>query len=281
MKTSSSSLRRKGGRLLLNLLGIALAALFVFPFFIILINTFKPQRAFFENILALPTELYLDNYVRAMKDMRYWQALSHTLQVVVGSIALIVLFGSMAAWRLSRTQHQRWSKIVFAFLVSGMLIPFQGIMLPFVSWVNKLHLANLNGICIIYAGFGCIQAMFLMHGFVGGIPRDIEESASIDGCNVVQLFVRIVLPLMTPIILSVVFLDLIWIWNDYLMPSLIINKTTTQTLPLKAYQFFGGQYRRWSLALCGLVLTIAPVLIFYIFAQKLMMQGIIDGAVKS
>lgn len=273
--------RKTAGRLALNILGLALAALFVFPFLIIIINTFKTQREFFENVLALPTSLFLDNYARAIKDMRYWQALGHTLQVVVGSILLIVIFGAMAAWRLNRTQNQRWSKVVYAFLISGMLIPFQGIMLPFVSWVNKLGLANLTGISVIYAGFGCIQAMFLMHGFVGGIPRDIEESASIDGCGVFQLFWRIVFPLMLPIVLSVVFLDLIWIWNDYLMPSLIINKTTTQTLPLKAYQFFGGQYQRWSLALCGLILTIAPVLLFYIFAQKFVMQGIIDGAVKS
>lgn len=273
--------RKTAGRLALNILGLALAALFIFPFLIIIINTFKTQREFFENVLALPTSLFLDNYARAIKDMRYWQALGHTLQVVVGSILLIVIFGAMAAWRLNRTQNQRWSKVVYAFLISGMLIPFQGIMLPFVSWVNKLGLANLTGISVIYAGFGCIQAMFLMHGFVGGIPRDIEESASIDGCGVFQLFWRIVFPLMLPIVLSVVFLDLIWIWNDYLMPSLIINKTTTQTLPLKAYQFFGGQYQRWSLALCGLILTIAPVLLFYIFAQKFVMQGIIDGAVKS
>lgn len=273
--------RKTAGRLAVNILGLALAALFIFPFLIIIINTFKTQREFFENVLALPTSLFLDNYARAIKDMRYWQALGHTLQVVVGSILLIVIFGAMAAWRLNRTQNQRWSKVVYAFLISGMLIPFQGIMLPFVSWVNKLGLANLTGISVIYAGFGCIQAMFLMHGFVGGIPRDIEESASIDGCGVFQLFWRIVFPLMLPIVLSVVFLDLIWIWNDYLMPSLIINKTTTQTLPLKAYQFFGGQYQRWSLALCGLILTIAPVLLFYIFAQKFVMQGIIDGAVKS
>ncbi len=273
--------RKAASSFMLYALGILLAAVFVFPFFMILINTFKSQRAFFENVLALPTELYLDNYARAIKDMRYWTTLGHTLQVVVGSIVLIVIFGAMAAWRLNRTQSKRWSRATYALLASGMLIPFQGIMLPFVSWVNKLHLANLTGICVIYAGFGCIQAMFLMHGFVGGIPKDIEESASIDGCGTFRLFWMIVFPLMMPIVLSVVFLDLIWIWNDYLMPSLIINKTTTQTLPLKAYQFFGGQYRRWSLALCGLILTIAPVLLFYIFAQKLMMQGIIDGAVKS
>lgn len=265
----------------LYLLGLALALVFIFPFFIVLINSLKPQREFFENVLALPKTLFLDNFTRAMKDMRYGQTLLNTLRVAVGSIVLIIIFGCMAAWRLNRTAEKRSSRLIYGLLVSGMLIPFQGIMLPFVSWVNRLGLMNLYGICVIYAGFGCIQAMFLFHSFVNGIPREIEEAAVIDGCGIFSLFWRVVFPLMTPIILSVVFLDLIWIWNDYLMPSLVINKPGMQTLPLKTFQFFGGQFKRWSLALSGLILTIMPVLVFYLFTQKFIMKGITDGAIKA
>ncbi len=262
-------------------LAIILALLFAFPFIIIVINAFKPQREFFQNVLALPKSLYLDNFTRAIKDMKYWQTLLNTLHVVIGSIALIVLFGSMAAWRLARTKQNKSSRIAYSVMVSGMLIPFQGIMIPFVTWVNRLGLMNLNGICIIYAAFGSIQAMFLFHSFINNIPLEVEEAAIIDGCSPFRLFWKIVFPLMTPIVLSVVFLDMIWIWNDYLMPSLVINKPGIQTLPLKTFQFFGGEFKRWSLALSGLLLTILPVLIFYIFMQKYIIKGITEGAVKS
>lgn len=273
--------KRRMKVILLTFLGLALTALFLTPFYVIVINAFKTQRDFFTDVLAFPTYLYLDNFKQAIKDIHYFEAIGNTIFITVGSLFMIVIFGSMAAWRLTRTFHRKISKIIFYVLVAGMLVPFQGIMLPFVKWVGALGLMNKPGMWFIYMGFGASMAMFLISSFVGNIPKDIEEAAIIDGCNVWQLYWKIVFVMLKPILLSVIFLDLIWIWNDYLLPSLIINQPGNQTLPLMVFQFFGGQFKKWSLALAGLILVILPVVIFYIFAQKWVIKGIADGAVKA
>lgn len=272
--------RKKINTALLTILGLLLAALFLSPFYVIFINAFKTQRDFFTDVLALPNYLYLDNFKQAMHDIKYFKTIGNTVFVTSGSLVLIIITASMAAWRLTRTYERKISKAIYYMLVAGMLVPFQGIMLPFVKWIGNLGLMNKPGMWFIYMGFGASMAMFLISSFVNGIPKEIEEAAIIDGCSIWQLFWRVVFALLRPILLSVVFLDLIWIWNDYLMPSLIINQPGNQTLPLMVFQFFGGQFKKWSLALAGLLLVMAPVVVFYMFAQKWVIQGISDGAVK-
>lgn len=272
--------RRKMNTILLTLLGLLLTALFLSPFYVILINAFKTQRDFFTDVLAFPQYLYLDNFKQAIHDTKYFKTIGNTVFVTAGSLVLIIISASMAAWRLTRTYERKISKVIFYVLVAGMLVPFQGIMLPFVKWIGQLGLMNKPGMWFIYMGFGASMAMFLISSFVKGIPREVEEAAIIDGCGIWQLFWRVVFILLRPILLSVVFLDLIWIWNDYLMPSLIINQPGNQTLPLMVFQFFGGQFKKWSLALAGLLLVMAPVVVFYMFAQKWVIRGISDGAVK-
>ncbi len=273
-------MNRKTTKYLLCALGLILAVFFVMPFYVILLNAFKTQREFFSDVLALPASLYLENFKQALKDIKYFEAIGNTFYITVGSLASIVIFGAMAAWRLTRTRDRLVSKIIFYTLIGGMLVPFQGIMLPFVAWVSKLGLMNKPGMWFIYTGFGSSMAMFLISGFVQNVPKEIEEAGVIDGCNTWTLYWRVVFPMLNSILLSVVFLDLIWIWNDYLMPSLIINQRGNQTLPLMVFQFFGGQFKKWSLALAGLILVITPVVIFYLFAQKYIIKGIADGAVK-
>lgn len=272
--------RKKMNTVLLTILGLLLAILFLSPFYIIIINAFKTQRDFFTDVLAFPEYLYLDNFKQAIHDTKYFKTIGNTVFVTSGSLVLIIITASMAAWRLTRTYERKISKIIYYMLVAGMLVPFQGIMLPFVKWIDQLGLMNKAGMWFIYMGFGASMAMFLIGSFVSGIPREIEEAGIIDGCGIWQLFWRVVFALLKPILLSVVFLDLIWIWNDYLMPSLIINQPGNQTLPLMVFQFFGGQFKKWSLALAGLLLVMAPVVVFYMFAQKWVIKGIADGAVK-
>lgn len=272
--------RKKMNTVLLTILGLLLAVLFLSPFYIIIINAFKTQRDFFTDVLAFPEYLYLDNFKQAIHDTKYFKTIGNTVFVTSGSLVLIIITASMAAWRLTRTYERKISKIIYYMLVAGMLVPFQGIMLPFVKWIDQLGLMNKTGMWFIYMGFGASMAMFLIGSFVSGIPREIEEAGIIDGCGIWQLFWRVVFALLKPILLSVVFLDLIWIWNDYLMPSLIINQPGNQTLPLMVFQFFGGQFKKWSLALAGLLLVMAPVVVFYMFAQKWVIKGIADGAVK-
>lgn len=272
--------RKKINTALLTILGLLLAALFLSPFYVIIINAFKTQRDFFTDVLALPHYLYLENFKQAIHDTKYFKTIGNTVFVTSGSLVLIIITASMAAWRLTRTYDRKISKAIYFMLVAGMLVPFQGIMLPFVKWIGQLGLMNKPGMWFIYMGFGASMAMFLISSFVNGIPKEIEEAAIIDGCSIWQLFWRVVFALLRPILLSVIFLDLIWIWNDYLMPSLIINQPGNQTLPLMVFQFFGGQFKKWSLALAGLLLVMAPVVVFYMFAQKWVIKGIADGAVK-
>lgn len=272
--------RKKINTALLTILGLLLAALFLSPFYVIIINAFKTQRDFFTDVLALPHYLYLENFKQAIHDTKYFKTIGNTVFVTSGSLVLIIITASMAAWRLTRTYDRKISKAIYFMLVAGMLVPFQGIMLPFVKWIGQLGLMNKPGMWFIYMGFGASMAMFLISSFVNGIPKEIEEAAIIDGCSIWQLFWRVVFTLLRPILLSVIFLDLIWIWNDYLMPSLIINQPGNQTLPLMVFQFFGGQFKKWSLALAGLLLVMAPVVVFYMFAQKWVIKGISDGAVK-
>ena len=272
--------RKKINTALLTILGLLLAALFLSPFYVIIINAFKTQRDFFTDVLALPHYLYLENFKQAIHDTKYFKTIGNTVFVTSGSLVLIIITASMAAWRLTRTYDRKISKAIYFMLVAGMLVPFQGIMLPFVKWIGQLGLMNKPGMWFIYMGFGASMAMFLISSFVNGIPKEIEEAAIIDGCSIWQLFWRVVFALLRPILLSVIFLDLIWIWNYYLMPSLIINQPGNQTLPLMVFQFFGGQFKKWSLALAGLLLVMAPVVVFYMFAQKWVIKGISDGAVK-
>ena len=272
--------RKKINTALLTILGLLLAALFLSPFYVIIINALKTQRDFFTDVLALPHYLYLENFKQAIHDTKYFKTIGNTVFVTSGSLVLIIITASMAAWRLTRTYDRKISKAIYFMLVAGKLVPFQGIMLPFVKWIGQLGLMNKPGMWFIYMGFGASMAMFLISSFVNGIPKEIEEAAIIDGCSIWQLFWRVVFALLRPILLSVIFLDLIWIWNDYLMPSLIINQPGNQTLPLMVFQFFGGQFKKWSLALAGLLLVMAPVVVFYMFAQKWVIKGISDGAVK-
>ena len=272
--------RKKINTALLTILGLLLAALFLSPFYVIIINAFKTQRDFFTDVLALPHYLYLENFKQAIHDTKYFKTIGNTVFVTSGSLVLIIITASMAAWRLTRTYDRKISKAIYFMLVAGMLVPFQGIMLPFVKWIGQLGLMNKPGMWFIYMGFGASMALFLISSFVNGIPKEIEEAAIIDGCSIWQLFWRVVFALLRPILLSVIFLDLIWIWNDYLMPSLIINQPGNQTLPLMVFQFCGGQFKKWSLALAGLLLVMAPVVVFYMFAQKWVIKGISDGAVK-
>ena len=272
--------RKRINTALLTILGLLLAALFLSPFYIIIINAFKTQKDFLTDILALPKYLYPDNFKQAVHDTKYFKTIGNTVFITSGSLVLIIITASMAAWRLTRTFERKISKMIYYMLVAGMLVPFQGIMLPFVKWIDRLGLMNKPGMWFIYMGFGASMAMFLIGSFVSGIPKEIEEAGIIDGCGIWQLFWRVVFALLKPILLSVVFLDLIWIWNDYLMPSLIINQPGNQTLPLMVFQFFGGQFKKWSLALAGLLLVMAPVVVFYMFAQKWVIKGIADGAVK-
>ncbi|MDR1643199.1 MAG: carbohydrate ABC transporter permease [Clostridiales bacterium] len=277
---------KKGWKIALNSALLAFCLLYLFPIYIIVVNSFKNRAELYESILALPSKWGFEYYQTALEKMDFLNALKNSLVITVASIGLIVLFSSMTAWMLVRSAN-RLSNAIFMVLVATMLIPFQTIMMPLMqemSWIkNSLGIPMVNthgGLIFMYVGFGASMAVFLYHGFVKTVPRSLEESATIDGCTTFGVFWRIVFPILKPVTVTVIILDVIWIWNDYLLPSLTLASKANRTIPLSTAAFFGQFTIQWNLAMAGLTLTIIPVIAFYLAAQKHIIKGVAAGAVK-
>ena len=266
-------------RLSIMAVGFALALLFVSPVFILVNSSFKSLQDIYINVLALPKQLSFQNYTKAFKEMDYVKAFMNSFVITCISTALIILISSMAAWVLVRYKT-RTSKILFLMFAAVQLIPFQCVMLPLVDIMSKLHLMNRPGLVFMYMGFGCAMSIILFHGFIKNIPIELEEAAIIDGCNMVQTFINIVLPLLKGIIATVAVINVMWIWNDFLLPSLVINKNGMQTLPLRTYLFFGQFTKKWDLATASLMLCMIPIVLFYLSCQKYIVKGITAGVGK-
>ncbi|MGM9979652.1 MAG: carbohydrate ABC transporter permease [Clostridium sp.] len=267
-------------KVVLTIIGIILGIGFVAPFLIILINSFKTKKELFTSVLALPQEISkgFENYKTAFERLDFVRSFGTSLFITACSIILIIICTSMAAWMLQRTKS-KVSDFILMLMVVSMLIPFQAVMLPLVRIMGKIGFLNQYGLIFMYLGFQGAMSTFLYHGFVKNIPRDLDEAAVIDGCNTFQTFWFIIFPLLKPITVTVAILNLVAIWNDYLLPSLVIGGKT-ETIPLKTFLFFGEYTKQWHLALAGLVITILPVLIFYFFAQKQVLSSMVEGSVK-
>ncbi|PGZ91742.1 carbohydrate ABC transporter permease [Bacillus sp. AFS029533] len=272
--------RYTGLTFLLELFGIILAIFFLVPFYYVLGNSFKSFADILQNTSSLPKSLDFTNYSQAIAVMDFWRALLNSLIVTVASNVLIVLFCSMAAYKLVRTRH-KISTIIFFIFVATMVIPFQSIMIPLVKVGSTLHLMNSHyGLVVMYLAFGSALSIFLYHGFIKGIPIELEEAAIIDGCSPYMVFWKVVFPLLKPITVTIVILNTLWIWNDFLLPSLVLRDEELRTIPLATFYFFGAYTKQWNLALAGLVLGIMPLLIFFFAAQKQIIRGITSGSIK-
>lgn len=265
--------------LIAAVLKFLLAALFLFPFYILVVNSLKTRKEIFTNTLAFPKVPQFNNYTRALDAMDFFNSFRHSLIITVCSVAVIIVFTSMAAWVITRTKT-KVSRVIYGIFVASMIIPFQSIMLPLVREMNQLHLLNIPGLIFVYLGFGASMGVFLYSGFVKSIPVELDEAAEIDGCNRFQMFWLIIFPLLTPITFTVAILDVVWIWNDYLLPSLTINTPSTMTIPLQTFYFFGQFTKQWDMALAALVMVIIPVVIFYFLAQKYIIKAVTSGSIK-
>ena len=273
--------RKMFQRAVITIVLVVLAFFFLMPVYFTIINSFKPLREIVTSYTDFPESFYLGNYIKAWIKTEYPRVFLNSLIITVVSLAGIILTSSMAGYILVRTPGRiSWS--IFIIIVSSMIIPFHAIMIPLIRVVRMLGLSNsLPGIIFVYWGLGCNFAIFLYHGFVKTIPRELEESAVIDGCTPFQTFFRIVLPLLVPVTSTILVLDALWIWNDFLLPLLMLQRKAVKTIPLSQYVFFGQYYSEWGLALAGLILAIFPVIVFYILMQKYIIKGITAGAVKS
>ncbi|MGB6407843.1 MAG: carbohydrate ABC transporter permease [Planococcus donghaensis] len=270
---------KKKWNIKLEVLGLLLAILWLAPFYLMFVNSFKSKKEIFMDTISPPESWSFDNYIKAFKELDFMQTLFNSLLITVISVVLIIIFSAMAAYALSRAKS-KLSTVLFFTFVAAMLIPFQSVMIPLVTVFGKFDMLNRGGLIFMYIGFGASLSIFLYHGALNNIPRSLDEAATIDGANRWQVFWHIIFPILKPITVTVAILNIIWIWNDYLLPSLVINTPGSETIPLKMFFFFGEYTKQWHLALAGLTLAIVPVIIFYFFAQREIIKGVSDGAVK-
>lgn len=261
------------------LLSVALA-LFLFPFLLVILNSFKTNKEIIQSAVSLPSKLYLKGYQEAFIKMDYLHSFCNSLYVTLISVVIIVLFSAMCAHFFAR-HDWKICKILFLVMVASMIIPFQSIMIPLVRNFSSLKLMDsLNTVILFYVGANVAMAVFMFHGFIKNIPYELEEAATIDGCTQFGVFFKIVFPMLKPIISTVLVLDILGLWNDFLLPFIIIKNQSLRTLPLTTYTFVGQYSTNYSLVTSGLVLTILPIIVVYFFLQKHIIEGIAQGAIK-
>ncbi len=273
--------KQKNGWLISLFLG-ALSLVFLFPIFLVLINSFKGQFYISDAPFSLPnaqTFSGLDNYKNGVEKVGFISAFGYSLFITVCSVAAIVLFTSMTAWYLMRVKTRGSSALYYLFVFS-MIVPFQMVMFTMSKIANLLRLDNPLGIILLYLGFGAGLSVFLYSGFIKSIPLEIEEAAAIDGCRPLQIFFLVVFPILKPTSVTVAILNAMWIWNDYLLPYLVIG-SRYRTIPI-AVQYLQGGYgsRDMGALMAMLILAIVPIVIFYLTCQKYIIKGVMSGAVK-
>lgn len=257
------------------------AVLYLYPLVLAVINSFKTYSEVMTDVVALPKSLSFENYVKAFQLMKYPNLFLNTLVVTFIGVLGVVLISSMAGFKLSRTKT-KVSWMVFLICIAPMMIPFQSFMIALVKVSKTLHLINSTlGLGIIYWGLGAPLSLFMYHGFVKTIPKELDECAIIDGCSPFRAFFSIIFPLLKPVTVSVIVLNAMWMWNDFLLPLLVLNGAQKyKTLQLAAYNFFGQYIMEWQYAMAGVVLTVTPAVIFYLLLQKHIIKGMVAGAVK-
>ena len=272
----------KHGTLLTVIFSIV-SVLYMYPIILVVINSFKKKAYISKDPFSLPggkTFVGIENYIRGIEKTGLISAFGWTVFITVLSVAVIILCCSMTAWYVVRVKNLA-TKIIYMACLVAMVVPFQMEMYTLSKIANMLHMDNPWGIIIIYLGFGAGLAVFMFTGFVKSIPLEIEEAAMIDGCTPIQTFFQVVMPIMKPTCITVAILQAMWIWNDYLLPSLVLNTKKYKTLSI-AIQYLKGGYGSVDMgAMMGvLVISIIPIIIFYLACQKYIIEGVVAGAVK-
>ena len=258
--------------------------LWMYPVFMILMNSLKTERAITTtHAFELPTAetfVGLKNYIYGIAEMDFLSSLWYSFIITISSVALILLCCSMCAWYITRVQGVL-SKGMYYLCVFSMIVPFQMVMFTLAKTADTLKLNNPYNICIIYLGFGAGLAVFMFTGFVKSMPIAIEEAAMIDGCNPLQIFFKVLCPILKPTMISTAILETMWVWNDYLLPTLVLDIKQYRTIPM-AIQYFRGSYGKVEMApmMACIMITVIPVIVLYLACQKYIIDGVVAGAVK-
>ena len=281
---------------ILEAAAILLFILYMLPFALVIINSSKPSLKIIMDPLALPdnpSQFFANaKTVLESPNVRYASSFISSLIITVVSVGLLVLISSMSGWILVRTKT-KLSNAIFMIFVAAMVIPFQVVMFPLISWFHIIEvklglfggpfrlLQNYPGIILAYLGFGSSLSIFLFHGFIKSVPLELEEAATIDGCSRSGTFFRIVFPILTPITVTVIILNSIWIWNDFLLPLLVLGSgNAVRTLPLAVAGFVGSFVKRWDLILTSTLMIMLPIIIVFLLLQKYIIKGMVEGSVK-
>lgn len=296
-KEQVSTVRRSKHSGLLTVLFSIISVLWLSPLFLVLLNSFKKKAFIFRNPFSISANSLSDgwdafvegierawfgtkNYTNGIKLTNFFEAFGTSLFITVCSVVVIIICTSMCAWYITRV-HNKITKAIYTLCLFSMIVPFQMVMFTLAKFADILGLSNPVGIIIVYLGFGAGLAVFMFTGFVKSISLEIEEAAMIDGCNPLQTFFMIIFPILKPTTVTVAILQAMWIWNDYLLPSLVLNINKYKTIPI-AIQFLKQSHGQldWGAMMAVLVLAIVPIVAFYMVCQKYIIEGVLAGAVK-
>ena len=277
-------MKKSIGKSLIYILLFFLAVVFLAPIIIILFNAFKSNFYISSSPFSIPnTDTFagFDNFIKGFSQSDFMRSFLNSAFITVFSVAGIVLLTSMTAWFIVRVNN-KFTKIIYYLFVFSMIVPFQMVMYTMTYYAFELNLNNLIGIVFIYLGFGAGLSVFMFSGFIKRIPKEIEEAATIDGCSPVRTFFSVVFPILKPTAITVAILNAMWIWNDYLLPYLVLGSGQNKTLPVAVQMALTGGYGNKDMGalMAMLVLTILPIIILYLFCQKYIIRGVVAGAVK-
>jgi raffinose/stachyose/melibiose transport system permease protein len=276
-----TKIEKLGWHLLRNLILTGGLILILFPLYLVVINSLKTLEEAGRNFFALPSGLNLTNFIELFTNSNYWTFLRNSTKITLISIVLIITIVPSVSYSIARNFKNKYYKSVYYYLLMGLFIPSQVIMLPLTKMMTKLNLLNHTGLIILYTSFSLTQGVFLFVNYIRGLPYEIEESAHIDGCNVWQTYTKIVLPLVKPMLSTLLIMDVLWIWNDFMLPLLILNRSKDiWTLPLFQYNFKTEYSFNYTMAFTAYLLAMLPMIIIYCTGQKYIIKGLTAGAVK-
>ena len=281
---STVSRKKSTGNTIIFIILCALVVVFLYPIMFIVINSFKGKFFISQNPFALPTAetfVGLTNYINGLEKTGFFSAMGWSFFITILSVAVIIFFTSMTAYYITRVKSKATNVLYYLFVFS-MIVPFQMVMFPMVKLADTLNLSNPLGMVALYLGFGSGLSVFMFSGFIKSLPLEIEEAAMIDGCNPLQTYFHIVLPILKPTSITVAILNAMWVWNDYLLPYLVIGLSTKyKTIPVVIQMLVGSNGNRDMGAMMAmLVLAIIPIVVFYLACQKHIIEGVVAGAVK-
>lgn len=278
MKSPSAKLSKRIGRIIGNIVAIIISAIVLIPLLVLFVNSFKTSAEANRMSLSLPTTWMFENYAIVVEKGKLVSSFLNGLLYATGSVVIIVIVVSAAAFVISRNQ-KGVNRFLYYFIISGIAMPINNVALMKV--MQMLHLVNTRiGIILLYAAINIPLSLFLSYGFISTIPREIDEAAVIDGCTPNQLFIKVIAPLMKPIVSTLFVLDFMAVWNDFTMPLYYLNNSRKWPMTLAVYNFFGAFENSWNLVAADIMLTLAPVLLIFVLGQKYIVGGVSSGAVK-